>query len=87
MEHTLSFIKRVIYSFWSKKTKVDYLQLHYDMLAGDVIDRLRLFDQQKLGELMEQRDKLKRRKKKWSHVQQEIEKLKTKIILDEMRSK
>jgi hypothetical protein len=82
MKMLLSKVRRIISSFWSKRPQVDYLECHYELLDAEV-DKL---NEEELGRLIAERDKLKRQKKKWSHKQREIELLKAKQIMNHMRA-
>lgn len=82
MRHTLSMIRKVLSKFWSRQPKVDYLECHYELLDAEV-DKL---NEEELGRLMAERDKLKRQKKRWTHIQRQIELLKAKIITNQMRA-
>lgn len=83
MKHTIAFIKRVLSRFWSRESKLDYLEVHYDLLDHHVAQ----INEEELGRLMAKRDLLRKRKKKWTHVQKEIERMKAKQILNAMRAK
>jgi len=81
MKHTIAKIKDVLAKFWSRPAQVDYLEVHYSLLDS-AVDSL---NEEELARLMAERELLKKRKKKWSHIQTEIERLKAKQILNQMR--
>jgi len=81
MKHTIAKIKDVLAKFWSRPAQVDYLEVHYSLLDS-AVDSL---NEEELARLMAERELLKKRKKKWSHIQTDIERLKAKQILNQMR--
>jgi len=83
MKHTVAKIKAVLAKFWSKPQQVDYLETHYFLLDSAVDD----LNEEELARLMAERERLKKRKKKWSHIQTEIERLKAKQIMNHLRKK
>ena len=64
--------KTWIRSLWTPRVDVDFLELDY-ALMGEVNS----LNDQRLDELIAQRNELKRKKKKTSHIQAEIERLRT----------
>jgi len=84
MLHTLTFVSRIIDRFWRPRKQIDWLETDYalhdlERLTDDV-------NRQRLAVLITERDKLRSRKKRFSHIQAEIEQLKTMQIVREMRT-
>ncbi len=70
----MKFVKRqfakIIDKFWRPRADFDWLQFEYDIMAGSAS-----INEERINVLIAERDKLRKAKKRHSHIQAEIEKL------------
>lgn len=70
----MKFVKRqfakIIDKFWRPRADFDWLQFDYDIMAGPAS-----INEERINVLIAERDKLRKAKKKHSHIQKEIESL------------
>lgn len=70
----MKFVKRqfakIIDKFWRPRTDFDWLQFEYDVMVD--VDRM---NADLIDNLIAERDRLKKAKKRHSHIKKEIEKL------------
>lgn len=64
----LSRVRRIISGLWRPKFQVNEIDL-----AESLLDDVYFIDMEKLGELLEERDRLKKAKKRASHLDKDIE--------------
>lgn len=86
----LSKVRRIISSLWSvKKQQIDWLELDYAIHDAHLADIKRLDDavnEERLGILITERERLRSRKKRHSHLDHEIQVLKAHSITRMMRA-
>lgn len=73
MRHTLLKVKSVLTRFWRKPIQIDFLELSYALM-----EETSRIDAERLEELLlRQREMLRKNKKKHTHLDAEIQRLRT----------
>lgn len=66
----MRMFRKWIEKFWAPKPTFDWLETHYQLMADGIADGI---NQEELDALIAKRDLAKKRKKKGSHIQRDIE--------------